>query len=168
MILAAILLILVILILVNMKPSGKKEKHRVQFDTSDKWVVYGSLDCPWTVKQLDHFNKEGFKHGFVNCDNGKCPSEVDGYPTLISSSGTVVNGYTTIDKLVKNSKKKSGTWKVYGSRSCGWTNKQIAYMRKNGKQFKFVDCDTEECEGIDSYPTLITPEGKMILGYTEV
>jgi len=51
---------------------------------------------------------------------------------------------------------------------CGWTRKQLDHMKKNGKPHRFVDCDTEECSGMDAYPTLVGPNGEKIVGYSEV
>ena len=30
-------------------------------------------------------------------------------------------------------------WTVYGTMGCGWTRKQLDYMKKNGKSHRFVD-----------------------------
>lgn len=150
------------LILMNMTPTSKKS---VSFDDSEKWTIYGSKGCPWCIKQTKYFEKLGKPYNFVDCDSTKCPDFVEGYPTLKSSTGEIHSGFT---KVFEGVDKATGAWKMYGSRSCSWTNKQIAYMRKNGKQFTFVDCDTEECEGINGYPTLVSPEGEVHSGYTEI
>jgi hypothetical protein len=51
---------------------------------------------------------------------------------------------------------------------CGWTRKQLDYMKKAGKPFVFVDCDKNECEGMDAFPTLVSPKGVRHTGYKEV
>jgi hypothetical protein len=51
---------------------------------------------------------------------------------------------------------------------CGWTRKQLDYMKKNGKPFKFVDCDKEGCSGMEAFPTLVSPNGEQIIGYSEI
>ena len=61
-----------------------------------------------------------------------------------------------------------GKWTVYGTEWCGWTNKQLDYMKKNGKVYEFVDCEQKQCSGIKSFPTLVSPEGEKINGYREV
>jgi len=48
------------------------------------------------------------------------------------------------------------------------TNKQLDYMKKNGKVYEFVDCEQKQCNGIKSFPTLVSPEGEKIDGYREV
>ena len=37
-------------------------------------------------------------------------------------------------------------WTVYGSLGCGWTTKQLEFMKKNGIAHTFVDCDSTECK----------------------
>lgn len=59
-------------------------------------------------------------------------------------------------------------WTVYGTMGCGWTRKQLEYMEKNGKPFKFVDCEKEGCSGMDAFPTIIHPNGEKTVGYSEI
>ena len=66
---------------------------------------------------------------------------------------------------VSNRDKK---WTVYRTMGCGWTRKQLEYMKKNGKPHTFVDCDKEGCNGMDAFPTLVSPEGEKTVGYKEV
>jgi hypothetical protein len=46
--------------------------------------------------------------------------------------------------------------------------KQLDYMKKNGKPHEFVDCDKDGCEGVDAFPTLVSPDGEKTVGYKEV
>jgi len=59
-------------------------------------------------------------------------------------------------------------WIVYGTMGCGWTLKQLDYMKKNGKPHRFVDCEKEGCSGMEAFPTLVSPNGEKIVGYSEV
>ena len=59
-------------------------------------------------------------------------------------------------------------WTVYGTMGCGWTRKQLDYMKKNGKPHRFVDCDKEGCSGMEAFPTLISPNGEKTVGYSEI
>ena len=59
-------------------------------------------------------------------------------------------------------------WTVYGTMGCGWTRKQLEYMEKNGKPFKFVNCEKEGCSGMDAFPTIIHPNGEKTVGYSEI
>ena len=59
-------------------------------------------------------------------------------------------------------------WTVFGTMGCGWTRKQLDYMKKNGKPHEFVDCDEEGCEDVEAFPTLVSPDGEKMVGYNEV
>ena len=80
----------------------------------------------------------------------------------------------TFKKPQKKGKEKfegapiGGQWTVYGSMGCGWTRKQIEYMKEKGKPYTFVDCDKEECAGVDGFPTMIHTNGEKIVGFKEV
>ena len=69
----------------------------------------------------------------------------------------------------KTSRKESGNgWKIYGTMGCGWTRKQLDHMKNVNKPFTFIDCDKENCDGMDAFPTLISPSGEKHVGYKEV
>ena len=73
--------------------------------------------------------------------------------------------------LLQTKKTSSGGgkgWTVYGTMGCGWTRKQLEYMKKNGKSHTFVDCDKGGCDGMDAFPTLKHPNGEIIVGYNEI
>ena len=59
-------------------------------------------------------------------------------------------------------------WTVYGTKGCGWTVKQLDYMKKAGKPHVFVDCEKGGCDGMTAFPTLKGPNGEKIVGYNEV
>ena len=59
-------------------------------------------------------------------------------------------------------------WKVYGTTWCGWTTRQLEYMKKHNKAYEFIDCEKEQCNGIKSFPTLVSSDGENISGYREV
>ena len=59
-------------------------------------------------------------------------------------------------------------WIVYGTMDCGWTRKQLEFMKNSGKQFEFIDCANNDCAGVNGFPTIIHPDGKKSVGYTEV
>jgi hypothetical protein len=59
-------------------------------------------------------------------------------------------------------------WIVYGTMDCGWTRKQLEYMRKSRKNFEFIDCTKNDCTGMNGFPTILHPDGKKTAGYTEV
>ena len=77
-------------------------------------------------------------------------------------------GKRRLDVSVSASVSNGEQWTIYGTMGCGWTRKQLDYMKKNGKSFKFVDCDKEGCSGMEAFPTLVSPNGEKIIGYNEI
>lgn len=70
-------------------------------------------------------------------------------------------------KAIK-AKSSDGEWTVYGSMGCGWTRKQLEYLKGKGKPYTFVDCDSEDCKGIEGYPTMVHSSGERVVGFKEV
>ena len=69
----------------------------------------------------------------------------------------------------KTSRKESGNgWKIYGTMGCGWTRKQLEHFKGKGKPYTFVDCDSEDCKGIEGYPTMVHSSGERVVGFKEV
>lgn len=58
--------------------------------TSNKVTIYGSLGCPYTVKQMEKFPD----HEFVDCTSQKCPSFVTAYPTTKMPDGRIEVGFS--------------------------------------------------------------------------
>ena len=77
-------------------------------------------------------------------------------------------GKRRVDVTVSASVSNGEQWTVYGTMGCGWTLKQLDYMKKNGKPHRFVDCDKEGCSGMEAFPTLVSPNGEKIIGYKEI
>ena len=71
-------------------------------------------------------------------------------------------------EIQKESDKATGTWTVYGTTWCGWTTKQLEYLKKKGIDHKFVDCEKGKCDGIDAFPVMDSPNGERITGYKEI
>jgi glutaredoxin len=59
-------------------------------------------------------------------------------------------------------------WTVYGSKNCGWTNKQLKHLDEKNIPYKFVDCDSEDCGQIAAFPTNVKPDGSRAVGFIEV
>jgi len=76
-------------------------------------------------------------------------------------------GKRRVDVTVSATVSNGEEWTVYGTMGCGWTRKQLEYMEKNGKPFKFVDCDKGGCSGMDAFPTTVHPNGEKTVGYEE-
>ena len=52
-------------------------------------TIYGSMGCPYTVKQMEKYPK----HTFVDCSSGGCPSFVTAYPTTKWPDGKMEVGF---------------------------------------------------------------------------
>jgi hypothetical protein len=61
-----------------------------------------------------------------------------------------------------------GMWTVFGTTWCGWTTKQLEYLKNKGIEHKFVDCEKGKCDGIDAFPVMESPTGEKITGYKEI
>jgi hypothetical protein len=57
---------------------------------NNKPIIYGSMGCPYTVKQVEKYPD----HEFVDCTGGKCPSFVTAYPTTKWPDGRVEVGFS--------------------------------------------------------------------------
>lgn len=71
-------------------------------------------------------------------------------------------------KVQKETNKGTGAWTVYGTTWCGWTTKQLEYLKKKSIDHKFIDCEKGKCDGIDAFPVMDSPNGERITGYKEV
>ena len=71
-------------------------------------------------------------------------------------------------KVQKETNKGTGAWTVYGTTWCGWTTKQLEYLKKKSIDHKFVDCEKGKCDGIDAFPVMDSPNGERITGYKEI
>jgi len=81
-----------------------------------------------------------------------------------------INTYIFLNtgKSEKPEKSSNGKWTVFGTTWCGWTTKQLDYLKKKGIDHKFVDCEKGKCDGIDAFPVLESPNGERVVGYKEV
>ena len=59
-------------------------------------------------------------------------------------------------------------WTVYGTMGCGWTRKQIDYMKEKGKPYTFIDCSKGGCDGMRAFPTSVSPTGEKVVGFKEL
>lgn len=64
-------------------------------DKSGLWTVYGTMNCGWTRKQLDHMKSKSIPHKFVNCANGDC-GDITAFPTMDDPNGKRVVGFSSI------------------------------------------------------------------------
>ena len=61
-----------------------------------EYIVYGSMQCGYTVKQLEYLEKKGISFTFMDCAKGQCPASVKAFPTILKPDGTTVRGYTEL------------------------------------------------------------------------
>ena len=60
-------------------------------------------------------------------------------------------------------------WAVYGTMGCGWTRKQLEDMDSKGIKYNFIDCDKQDCPGMDAFPTVKSlKDGKVTVGFTSL
>ena len=76
-------------------------------------------------------------------------------------------GKRRIDVTVSATVSNGEEWTIYGTMGCGWTRKQLEYMEKAGKPFKFIDCEKEGCSDMEAFPTIVHPSGEKTVGYSE-
>ena len=81
-----ILVVILVLLILNGMLIGSQGEQGM-------WVVYGTLSCGWTRKQLDHLKEKKIPHKFVNCDSENCGG-FRAYPTNIKPNGVKVVGFT--------------------------------------------------------------------------
>ena len=81
-------LLLALMFLMSYKKTG--------YQSGGQWIVYGTMGCGWTRKQLDHLKQNGVGYKFVECDKGGCPPDVKAYPTCKLPSGEMKVGFTSV------------------------------------------------------------------------
>jgi len=82
-----------------------------------------------------------------------------------------INAYIFLNTGKKSKseyKPQNGKWTVFGTTWCGWTTKQLDYLKKKGIDHKFVDCEKGKCDGIDAFPQMVHTNGEKVVGYKEV
>jgi hypothetical protein len=82
-------IILVGLFFLFRKKSGSGSDGQKTSDDAQP-TIYGTLGCPYTVKQMQKYPK----HTFVDCSTGGCPSFVTAYPTTKWSDGRTEVGFS--------------------------------------------------------------------------
>jgi len=60
------------------------------------YVVYGTMGCGWTRKQLDVMKEKKLSYEFADCSKGQCPADVKAYPTLKHPDGKITTGFNTL------------------------------------------------------------------------
>ena len=61
------------------------------------YVVYGTMGCGWTRKQIDVMKAKGIAYEFVDCSKaGACPADVKAFPTIKHPDGTMTTGFNNL------------------------------------------------------------------------
>lgn len=72
------------------KPSVSGGAKKKDSAAGEKVTIYGSLGCPYTVKQMEKYPN----HEFVDCTSTKCPDFVTAYPTTKMADGRIEVGFS--------------------------------------------------------------------------
>lgn len=68
----------------------KKKPASAEAKKNEKITIYGSIGCPYTVKQMEKYPD----HEFVDCTSTKCPDFVTDYPTTKYTDGKIEVGFS--------------------------------------------------------------------------
>lgn len=84
----------IVLLLINLYLLFTLKKPTVSGGT---YIVYGTMGCGWTRKQLDVMKAKGIAHEFVDCSKkGACPEGVSAYPTIKHPDGRMTTGFSNL------------------------------------------------------------------------
>lgn len=62
-----------------------------------KYIIYGTMGCGWTRKQVDVMKEKNLPYEFVDCPNGgACPPDVKAFPTIKHPDGKVTVGFNNL------------------------------------------------------------------------
>ena len=67
--------------------SKKINNETFQNINESYYTIYGSLNCGWTVKQLNYFKNNNKKYKFIDCDKNFDKCNYDGYPVTFDKNG---------------------------------------------------------------------------------
>jgi hypothetical protein len=68
---------------------SKKKNGSASSDSSSGSTIYGTMECPYTVKQVEKYPD----YKFVDCSTGKCPDFVSAFPTTKHADGKIEVGF---------------------------------------------------------------------------
>jgi hypothetical protein len=88
------------------------------------------------------------------------------YILIIAAVVVLAVLFALFRKPASSTKPSSSGWTIYGSKECSWCKKQFEEMDSKGIDYKFVDCQKEECVGIPGFPTLKNDDGTVKVGFT--
>jgi hypothetical protein len=91
----SIVTFLIIALIVLVFFSGSFTSSTSRYAGPTKWVVYGTMSCGWTRKQIDELKANKVAYEFVDCNvEGACPG-MNAFPVNKKPDGTQVVGFTS-------------------------------------------------------------------------
>jgi hypothetical protein len=89
---------LIILLLIDAYILCSMSKTAIATTGAGDYVVYGTMGCGWTRKQLDVMKEKKISYEFVDCSKkGECPKGVKAYPTIKHPDGKMTTGFNTLE-----------------------------------------------------------------------
>ena len=82
--------LLILLFVVNVYILFNMKKPRGE--SGGKWIVYGTMGCGWTRKQVETLKNKSIPFAFIDCDKENC-GKIKAFPTLVSPTGVTHVGY---------------------------------------------------------------------------
>jgi hypothetical protein len=82
--------LLILLFVVNVYILFQMKKPRESM--GGEWIVYGTMGCGWTRKQLEMLKNKSIPFKFVDCDKENC-GKIQAFPTLVSPIGDTHTGF---------------------------------------------------------------------------
>tara|TARA_B100000287_G_scaffold404363_1_gene426961 strand:- start:17831 stop:18118 length:288 start_codon:yes stop_codon:yes gene_type:complete len=66
-------------------------------EAKDKYIIYGSMGCGWTRKQIDVMKEKKLAYEYVDCQkDGGCPPDVKAFPTIRHPDGKMTTGFNSL------------------------------------------------------------------------
>ena len=62
-------------------------------ENTKDWIVYGTMSCGWTRKQIDELKSKNVRYEFVDCTNDGACGDIHAFPTNKKPDGTMVTGF---------------------------------------------------------------------------
>ncbi len=69
---------------------------------NDGWILYGTNQCPWCIKQREEFGVAFTDLAYINCQENKpvcIDAGIKGIPCWVSPNGTLYPGYYNLTQL---------------------------------------------------------------------
>ena len=82
---------------------------------SDGWILYGTDQCPWCIKQKEEFGVAFTDLAYINCQENKpvcIDAGIKGIPCWVSPNGTLYPGYhnlTQLDEMLNDYRSEHST-----------------------------------------------------------